>query len=225
MEYMERKITALKAQKRDRSRVSVYLDGEYAFGLARIVAAWLQIGQTLSDEKIAELKAQDARETAYQRVLRLLNYRDRSEAEIIQSLKQRQVPEEIIADVIERLHRSELVDDQRFAKTWVENRIEFHPRSRRALAFELREKGIDEQAIQGVLDDFDEAAAAYQAARKYTQKSRQMDWPEFRQKLYAFLARRGFNYDVIKTTVARLKAEREAPSATDATPLYEEVDQ
>ena len=224
MEYMERNITALKAQKRDRSRVSVYLDGEYAFGLARIVSAWLQISQTLSDEKIAELKAQDARETAYQRVLRLLNYRDRSEAEIIQNLERRQVPEEIIAEVIERLHRSELVDDQRFAKTWVENRIEFHPRSRRALAFELRKKGIEDQAIQQALDEFDEAAAAYQAARKYTQKSRQMDWPEFRQKLYAFLARRGFNYDVIKTTVARLQAEREAPSATEDTPLYEEVD-
>jgi regulatory protein len=221
---MEQKITALKAQKRDRSRVSVFLDGEYAFGLARIVAAWLQVGQTLSEEKVAELKAQDTRETAYQRVLRLLNYRDRSEAEIIQSLKQRQVPEEIIADVIGRLHRSELVDDQRFAKTWVENRIEFHPRSRRALAYELREKGIDEQTVQQALDDFDEAAAAYRAATKYAQKSKQMEWSEFRQKLYAFLSRRGFNYDAVKTTLARMQAERDTPSATEDTPIYEEVD-
>lgn len=221
---MEQKITALKAQKRDRSRVSVFLDGEYAFGLARIVAAWLQVGQTLSEEKVAELKAQDARETAYQRVLRLLNYRDRSEAEIIQSLKQRQVPEEIIAEVIERLHRSELVDDHRFAKTWVENRIEFHPRSRRALAYELREKGIDDQTIQQALDDFDEAAAAYQAATKYAKKSKRMEWPEFRQKLYAFLSRRGFNYDVVKSTLARMQAERDTPSATEDTPIYEEVD-
>ncbi len=221
---MEQKITALKAQKRNRSRVSVYLDGEYAFGLARIVAAWLQIGQVLDDDKIAELKAQDARETAYQKVLRLLNYRDRSEAEITQSLKQRQVPEEIIADVLERLHRSELVDDQRFAKTWVENRTEFHPRSRRALAYELHGKGIDEQAIQHALDDFDEVDAAYQAGKKYAQKLKQMEWPEFRQKLYAFLSRRGFNYDTVKTTVARLQAERDTPSATENTPLYEEVD-
>lgn len=224
MGLMERKVTALKAQKRDRSRVSVYLDGEYAFGLPRIVAAWLQVGQVLNDEKIAELKAQDARETAYQRALRLLNYRDRSEAEIIQSLKQKQVPEEIIADVMERLHHSQLVDDQRFAKTWVDNRNEFRPRSRRALAYELREKGIDEQAIQQTLDDFDELGAAYQAATKYAQKIKQLEWPEFRQKLYAFLTRRGFNYDTVKTTVARLRAERDAHSATDDTPLYEEVD-
>jgi regulatory protein len=224
MGLMERKITALKAQKRDRSRVSVYLDGEYAFGLPRIVAAWLQVGQVLDDDKIAELKAQDARETAYQRALRLLNYRDRSEAEIVQSLKQKQVPEEIIANVIERLQRSHLVDDQRFAKTWVDNRNEFRPRSRRALAYELREKGIDEQAIEQTLEDFDELEAAYQAASKYTQKIKQLEWQEFRQKLYAFLSRRGFNYDTVKTTVARLRTERDAHSATDDTPLYEEVE-
>jgi regulatory protein len=181
MGLMERKITALKAQKRDRSRVSVYLDGEYAFGLPRIVAAWLQVGQELNDEKIAELKAQDARESAYQRALRLLNYRDRSEAEIIQSLKQKQVPDEIIADVIDRLQRSHLVDDQRFANTWVDNRNEFRPRSRRLLAYELRKKGIDEQAIQQTLDDIDELGAAYQAASKYAQKIKQLEWPEFRQ--------------------------------------------
>ncbi len=134
------------------------------------------------------------------------------------------VPEEIITDVMERLHHSELVDDQRFAKTWVENRMDFHPRSRRALTYELREKGIDEQAIQQTLDDFDELTAAYQAASKYAQKSKQLEWPEFRQKLYAFLTRRGFNYDTVKTTVARLHAERDAQSATDNTPLYEEVD-
>ena len=51
------KITGLKLQKRNNDRVNVYLDGEFAFGLSRIVAAWLRTGQELSDEKIAELKA------------------------------------------------------------------------------------------------------------------------------------------------------------------------
>ena len=49
---MDQKITALKAQKRNPNRINVYLDGIFAFGLARVVAAWLQVGQTLSDEKI-----------------------------------------------------------------------------------------------------------------------------------------------------------------------------
>ena len=69
---MNHTITALTLQKRNRERVNVYLDGEYAFGLARIVAAWLVVGQELSDEKITQLRIEDEREVAYQRALRLI---------------------------------------------------------------------------------------------------------------------------------------------------------
>ena len=63
---MTKKVTALKLQKRNKNRVNVYLDGEFAFGLARIVAAWLSTGQELTEEKIAELQAQDNVEVALQ---------------------------------------------------------------------------------------------------------------------------------------------------------------
>ena len=53
---MTRKITALKVQKRNKNRVNVYLDNEFAFGLSRIVAGWLKTGQELSEEKILEIK-------------------------------------------------------------------------------------------------------------------------------------------------------------------------
>jgi regulatory protein len=66
---MGRTVTAIKAQKRNKDRVSVYLDGEYAFGLARIVAAWLHVGQELSEEKIVLLTSQDEVEAAYARSL------------------------------------------------------------------------------------------------------------------------------------------------------------
>ena len=49
---MGRKITALKAQKRNSQRINVYLDDEFAFGLSRFAAAWLQIGQELSPKKL-----------------------------------------------------------------------------------------------------------------------------------------------------------------------------
>jgi hypothetical protein len=53
---MTREVTALKAQKKNPNRINVYLDGEFAFGLARIVAAWLTIGQHLSEVDIDRLK-------------------------------------------------------------------------------------------------------------------------------------------------------------------------
>ena len=77
-----KKITALQVQKRNPNRVNVHLDGEYAFGLARIVAAWLKVGQTLEEEKISELQADDARERAMQQAMLFLSYRARSEKEI-----------------------------------------------------------------------------------------------------------------------------------------------
>ena len=50
-------ITAIKLQRRNHQRVNIYLNGQFAFGLARIVAAWLQVGQNISHEKIEQLRA------------------------------------------------------------------------------------------------------------------------------------------------------------------------
>ena len=222
---MDRKITALKAQKRDRNRISVFLDGEFAFGLSRIVAAWLQVGQTLNDEKIIELKDQDARESAYQQALRWIETRDRSIAEIQRNLQQRGISEEIISEVMARLQRSGLIDDSRFARLWVENRNEFRPRGRRALTYELRGKGIDQSAVEDVLADFDDGAAAYDAAHRYTRKIQQLPWLEFKRKLFGHLARRGFNYETAKEAIARVWAELKEEDSAENTTLDEEVDQ
>src|SRR5512133_1708432 len=96
-------ITALKAQKRNPNRISVYLDGEYAFGLARIVAAWLTIGQHLSEDDITRLKQQDTMEVAYQRGLRFLGYRPRSEAEIQRKLSELGFEEDVVTVAIQRM--------------------------------------------------------------------------------------------------------------------------
>jgi regulatory protein len=195
---MTKKITALKIQKKNKNRVSVYLDGEYAFGLSRIVAGWLSVGQQLSEEKIKELKAKDSVEVAMQKALNFLSYRPRSENEVRQNLKIKHgIDEGIIDQIITRLERGGLVDDSSFAELWVENRSEFRPRGSRALRMELRQKGIDEQTIAHTLADLDEEQLALKAARKQARKYKQLDWLEFRKKLTGFLARRGFNYGVI----------------------------
>lgn len=200
-------ITALQVQKKNQDRVNVYLDGNFAFGLARIVAAWLSVGQTLSDDKIAELRAQDAREAAYQRALRYLSFRDRSEAELRRHLSDQQMSEDIIEETVSRLQRSGLLSDQRFANIWVNNRSEFRPRGKRALAYELRQKGIDAEDIQQALELVDEEHLAYRAAMKSARRYQNLTWQEFRQKVCAFLARRGFDYEVASATATRLWAE------------------
>ncbi len=192
------KITAIKIQRKNKERVNIFLDGEFAFGLTRIVAGWLQIGQILDEEKIAELQAEDEREMAYIRALNFLSYRPRSIAEIERNLRKYKVPEEIIPAAIERLKKQNFVNDQEFAKMWVENRNTFRPRGKRALRLELRQKGISDENIQPILDDLvDEESLAYQAGIKKAQKLANLEWQDFRRKLAAFLARRGFSYGII----------------------------
>ena len=204
------KITAIVSQKRDPSRVNIHLDGVYAFGLSRLVAAWLKVGQELSDAKRAQLLADDSREQAYQQALIFLSYRARSEAEIRQNLHKHQIPDDVIEQTLERLRSGRLADDREFAHTWVENRNTFRPRSRRALQAELRQKGLSDEIAEAALGGLDEEALAYEAGLKKVRRFTELGWNEFRKKLSEFLARRGFPYSVITSVVARLWNEAHA---------------
>lgn len=199
-----RKITAIVVQKRSPNRVNIYLDGEFAFGLARIVAAWLRTGQELSEEKIEQLQAEESRERAFQQALLFLSYRSRSESEIRQNLRKHEFPEPVIELTLERLREGGLANDNQFARAWVENRTTFRPRSRRLMAMELRQKGLNEEAVSSAVEDVDDEALAYEAAQKRAVRFKGLEWNEFRKKLSDFLARRGFSYSVIAPVITRI---------------------
>ena len=199
-----KKITALEAQKRNPNRVNVYLDGEFAFGLARIVAAWLKVGDTLDEAKIHKMELDDARERALQQALLFLSYRARSESEIRKNLRKHEMPEEVIEETIARLRQDGLANDNQFARAWVENRATFRPRSRRMMAMELRQKGLDEETASAALQEVDDEALAYEAAQKKAARFAKLEWQDYRKKLSEFLARRGFSYAVIAPVVTKI---------------------
>jgi regulatory protein len=204
------KITALKVQKRNPNRVNVHMDGEFAFGVDRLAAVWLQVGQTLDEEKIKDLQDQDTRERALQQALLFLSFRARSEAEIRANLRKHEFPEAVIEITLERLRREGFANDRQFAQTWVENRSTFRPRGRRALTLELRQKGIADSIIQSSLEEVDEELLAYDAAQKKARKLQVGEWKVFRKKLSGFLARRGFSYSVINPIILQVWDELHA---------------
>lgn len=205
-----KKITSISVQKKNPNRVNIYLDGEFAFGVARITAAWLKNGDELNDEKIARLLAEDSLEWAYQQALLFLSYRARSEKEIRQNLSKHEMPEEVIEETLERLRKAGLANDNEFAQTWVENRNTFRPRSRRALEMELRQKGLDDETVHAAISGVDENALAYDSAIKRVNRLKGQEWGEFRKKLSEYLARRGFPYSVIAPTVIQVWNEARA---------------
>lgn len=208
---MMRTVTALEAQKRNKERVNVYLDGEFAFGLNLLDAARLHRGQQLSDAEVQALQASDAVVKAIDQAVRFLSYRPRSLQEVHKHLAGKDIPEPVINEAIEKLQEQGYVDDHSFARFWVQNRSAFKPRGSRALRYELRQKGVKASIIDQTLGEYlDETSAAYQAASGRTRRYRGSTRAVFQQKLGAFLQRRGFDYDTCRECIMRLQDELDA---------------
>ena len=197
-------ITALEIQKRDKERVNVYIDGEFAFGLNVLDAARLKKGQVLTEAQIAELRDADAVVQAVNTAAHFLSYRPRSTQEIRRNLKEKETPEAVIDAAIERMAGMGYLDDAAFARYWVDNRSQFKPLSHRALRQELRQKGLSDSVIDEALGEQNEPDLAYKAATTQLRKLRNRSVKDFKTKINAFLQRRGFSYSTTQDVVRRI---------------------
>lgn len=203
-------ITALEIQKRNKDRVNVYIDDEFAFGLSLMEAARLRKGQVLSDAEIAALRGEDDVLRAVDSAANFLSYRPRSISEVRRNLKEKEMPPEVIEAAVERLTALGYLDDEAFARFWVQNRSEFKPLSHKALRQELRQKGLADAIIGEALGETSESEMAYQAAIKQSRRLRGQTKAIFKQKLTGFLQRRGFSYTTTRDVIERLIDEFDA---------------
>jgi regulatory protein len=196
-------ITALRLQRRDKSRVNVFIDGEFALAVDLSMAATLQKGQELSAAEIERLKTEDECQRAYQHALRYLGYRPRSRAEVERNLRDKGYAPAAINDAVTRLIDQRYLDDAAFARFWLENRERHRPRSARALRYELRQKGIAPSVIDATLAGMDEDSSAWAALEPKLARWQALDRSEFARQVIGFLTRRGFNYAIARQTYER----------------------
>ncbi len=189
-------ITALKIQKRNKERVNLFLDDEYAFSLTVLLAATLKKGQYLSDAEIEQLKYSDERRKAYNHAIRFLGFRSRSQTEMERYLHDKGYSPDVVTDTVNRLLHEQYLDDEAFARSWLENRERFRPRGQQALRYELKQKGIADEVIETVLADLDEETLAWTAVEGKLRLWRNLEKVDFKKKVMGFLSRRGFDYEV-----------------------------
>jgi len=203
-------ITAIEPQKAQKGRVNLFLDGAYAFSISipLVATAGLQEGQKLSPGEIEKLKNAEIFQRSLASALKYLGPRPRSEAEIRTRLRRHGYDVEIIQQVIARLKEQKLVDDTVFAQFWRESRENFKPRSRRLIAAELKQKGVDAETIAEATESFDDEPAAYKAAQRKAISLAGLDYPDFRKRLGTFLRQRGFSYELINHTIERIWQEQ-----------------
>lgn len=200
----ENKITRLAVQKKNPKRINVYLDGKFAFGLYRDTAAWLEIGQILSDEKIIKLLETDQKAEVLQKAVEFISYKPRTSQETRRKLQNAGYEETLIENTLSELSNNGLLNDEEYAKQWVEERARLKPRSKRMLVFELRKKGISDELIQSAVEEVDDFRSAYEIAEKRLARYEDLPKFEFRNKLGNYLAGKGFSYDVISETTQEL---------------------
>jgi regulatory protein len=119
----------------------------------------------------------------------------RSRKELSDRLASRNVPDEVATALLDRFEEVGLVDDEAFARSWIASRQPGKGLARRALAQELRRKGIDEEVARTALDEVDpadEEAAARALVRKKLRTLSRVDDTTATRRLVGMLARKGY---------------------------------
>lgn len=210
------KITNLSSQIRNPDRVNVSIDGKYRFSLdiSQITELGVKVGREVSEEELAILETESLFGKLYSLALNYSFSRPHSVRELRDYLyrktlttkfrtKKGEVRERdgyspaLTTRVLEKLQHKGYVDDEKFARWWVENRNQTKGTSLRKLSAELRAKGVNGEIIDEVVAS-SERNDGNELAKIIAKK--RAKYPD-EQKLIAYLARQGFRYDDIQVAL------------------------
>lgn len=208
------KVTALTAQQKDPNRLNVMVDGKYRFSLdiSQVVSLGVKVGREYSETELAEVEGESQFGKLYARALEYCLIRPHSAREVRDYLwrktretkyKSRKsgeiktrdgVAPELADRVYDELLEKAYIDDERFARYWIENRNLAKGTSMRKLSSELSAKGVDRNIVERLLAE--SVRTDSDELRKVIAKKRARYSNE--QKLMQYLARQGFGFDDIK---------------------------
>ncbi len=207
----------------------------YRCALDVLERSGLHVGDSVTAKDLAQLQEDDTKWRVRQAALHLLSYRPRAEQELRSRLRSKDFSHASVEWCLRRLGEQGLIDDHAFASGFVRSRIRLRPRGRFRLTQELRQKGVSAEVAEQAIDqafnneETSERALACAAARGWlvrqgstlteslagTDRSRERE--RARQRLHAFLSRRGFGPDVIRVGIEEAEAgAREAVGQRDA---------
>ncbi len=191
-------VTKIEQQK-NKSRVSIFVDGNYFCELEKETAIifGLKLGAFVDEEKLSLAIFESEVKRAFEKGADYLASRIHSKKELITKLVKKGFSKDVAEKAVIKLADYGYVDDAMFAKSFVQVNSKY---SKAVLEGRLRQKGIDKDIISEALLEVSgdaELELCIKYAKSYA-KSRDVSTIEGKQKLYASLARRGFNFDTIK---------------------------
>jgi regulatory protein len=210
-DYRAGVVTAVEAQKKATDRVSIFVEGRFSFGIHSeiLLQRSIRVGDRLSSADIQTLRREDAFFRARSRAYHLLAYRSRSRREVEQRLTAAGFEPPVVDRVVRRLEELELLDDRAFAVDYATARVRSKGYGPARIRNELFRKGIPAAEIQSALDraygKVSPSELALAAGRKILSRLDGVeDARKRRQRLTAYLARRGFSYDEMQAALEEL---------------------
>jgi regulatory protein len=204
-------ITQIEPQQKNRKRVSIFIDGRFAFGLAQDLAIsnGLVCGLMLNCERQRELIAEDQLLRAKNIALEYISSRGRSSKEVFDKLIECEVSESTARSVIARFSDLGYIDDRRYAADYAQYRLKEKGHGPHRIMRDLRSRGIDDDIIAQTMSDLNEVNSAQDSALQLAQKrwqrlANETDPLKKKKKVFDFLLRRGFDYDTTRQTIDRL---------------------
>lgn len=192
------------------SKFRVAFDGGVELLLSKevIIDFGLRRNDEVSEKLYSEITDAQSYRDAYFAAGRLLDYRMRTCSELTQRLQKKGYPQVVVEKVIDKMSELGIIDDSRFADAFVATKISSRPVGKRELERRLREKGVPKEdaqnAVRQVSDEETQVRLASQAAETKLRSLARFDPKKRRDKLVSFLARRGFDWGVIKKVTRKV---------------------
>ncbi|MDE3058252.1 MAG: RecX family transcriptional regulator [Bacteroidota bacterium] len=214
------RITKIERQKNNASRRSVFMDGEYAFGVSldSLVRLSLYEGRELSKTE-SELLQQSARDDDAKRsAMHYLSRRPRTEKEITDYLAKKKFDEQTTRRALAALNDLHLLDDSEFTRMFCRDKIQRKPVGERILRSALLRKGVSKEIINTVMPEFfshdaERELALHAGKKQYTKLLRSrshLEKMQLKNRLFNFLLRRGFGFDTAQYVLRQLLADKES---------------
>lgn len=139
-----------------------------------------------------------------ERLIRFATIRPRTEYEVKRWFARKKVSEEDSKIALDELKKIGLVDDEAFAKWWVDQRVTFRPKSSRLIVLEIVQKGVDRELARKVVDEsnLNDESMAFQLIEKKKRVWERLMPEERKKKAVSFLQTRGFKWEVIRKVIS-----------------------
>jgi len=202
------KITQIEQQKRDKTRVNIYVDYSFYCGLnmEAVVQNRLKIGQEIEKDFLDEIQVESEQQTALNKAVKYISKTMKTEKQIIDYLKGKGYVDRVVEFVLGKLKEYNFVDDEMFVNLYIKQSTSLKGKKR--LQYELKNKGIDEKLVLEKVNEIEtDRETALNLAEKFLSKKK--NEKNIREKLFRFLSYRGFAVDDITYVLRMVKMEEE----------------